>query len=308
MNTGIHDATNLAWKLAGVLKGWLHESVLDTYETERCASAQHLIQLDRDIASLISGKIPSHFQAPPGADVNDYLEQVFTANASFTVGLGVSYAENVLNRHASDVRIPSAELVGHRAPDVALVTPGAAFPRRLYELIPYSGRFWILVFSGQLEDAFAGKALNGSCASRYLEFKQAVDAPDAFTRYSAPAFSFLTIPLGKGALQSAETLGDQPMGTSAYDTTGDAYSRYAVDPTQGGVIVLRPDGIVGTAAPLSANGCATLKVYFSSIVQSSKSDGPPTASGLPKTVGEISLEGHDEKLDISTSSGSLSVV
>lgn len=35
MNTGIHDAHNLAWKLAGVLQGWAGPGLLDTYEPER---------------------------------------------------------------------------------------------------------------------------------------------------------------------------------------------------------------------------------------------------------------------------------
>jgi hypothetical protein len=35
MNTGIHDAHNLAWKLAAVLKGWVDPSLLETYESER---------------------------------------------------------------------------------------------------------------------------------------------------------------------------------------------------------------------------------------------------------------------------------
>ncbi|SFO94976.1 2-polyprenyl-6-methoxyphenol hydroxylase [Actinomadura madurae] len=35
MNTGIADADNLGWKLAGVLAGWAPDSLLDTYETER---------------------------------------------------------------------------------------------------------------------------------------------------------------------------------------------------------------------------------------------------------------------------------
>ncbi|MGW3186084.1 FAD-dependent monooxygenase [Kitasatospora sp. NPDC001119] len=34
-NAGIQDASNLAWKLAGVLQGWADERLLDTYETER---------------------------------------------------------------------------------------------------------------------------------------------------------------------------------------------------------------------------------------------------------------------------------
>lgn len=34
-NTGIHDAHNLAWKMAAVLKGWAGEALLDSYDAER---------------------------------------------------------------------------------------------------------------------------------------------------------------------------------------------------------------------------------------------------------------------------------
>jgi 2-polyprenyl-6-methoxyphenol hydroxylase-like FAD-dependent oxidoreductase len=36
-NTGIHDAHNLAWKLAAVLNGWAGDDLLDTYHEERHA-------------------------------------------------------------------------------------------------------------------------------------------------------------------------------------------------------------------------------------------------------------------------------
>ena len=39
MNTGIHDAHNLAWKLAAVLDGWAGEGLLGTYEAERRPAA-----------------------------------------------------------------------------------------------------------------------------------------------------------------------------------------------------------------------------------------------------------------------------
>ncbi len=35
MNTGVQDAHNLAWKIAGVLRGWADPALLDTYESER---------------------------------------------------------------------------------------------------------------------------------------------------------------------------------------------------------------------------------------------------------------------------------
>jgi 2-polyprenyl-6-methoxyphenol hydroxylase-like FAD-dependent oxidoreductase len=43
MNTGIGDAVNLAWKLAGVLHGRAGASLLDTYEPERIAFARRLV-------------------------------------------------------------------------------------------------------------------------------------------------------------------------------------------------------------------------------------------------------------------------
>jgi 3-(3-hydroxy-phenyl)propionate hydroxylase len=44
MNTGIQDAFNLAWKLAGVIKGALKETVLESYHIERHPVAQALIK------------------------------------------------------------------------------------------------------------------------------------------------------------------------------------------------------------------------------------------------------------------------
>jgi putative polyketide hydroxylase len=43
-NTGIHDAHNLAWKLAFVLKGYAPERLLDTYATERKPVAEFTVE------------------------------------------------------------------------------------------------------------------------------------------------------------------------------------------------------------------------------------------------------------------------
>ncbi|MFX9150271.1 FAD-dependent monooxygenase, partial [Acinetobacter baumannii] len=44
MNTGIQDAFNLGWKLAGVVKGELNPSVLESYHAERHPVAESLIK------------------------------------------------------------------------------------------------------------------------------------------------------------------------------------------------------------------------------------------------------------------------
>ncbi len=44
MGAGIRDAMNLSWKLAGVVNGWLPDSVLSTYEQERKPHVRYLIR------------------------------------------------------------------------------------------------------------------------------------------------------------------------------------------------------------------------------------------------------------------------
>ncbi|KAJ7151211.1 2,4-dichlorophenol 6-monooxygenase [Mycena filopes] len=112
MNTGLHDAVNLGWKLAGVLGGLYSEDILDTYSSERRASVEQMINLDKDIAALISGKIPDHFHAAADADPNEYLGKVFADNASFTTGLSISYNANQINRLPTSQA--SAVQIGHR--------------------------------------------------------------------------------------------------------------------------------------------------------------------------------------------------
>jgi 2-polyprenyl-6-methoxyphenol hydroxylase-like FAD-dependent oxidoreductase len=48
MNTAIHDAYDLGWKLAWVLRGWAEPSLLDTYETERRPVGLHNVARTRN--------------------------------------------------------------------------------------------------------------------------------------------------------------------------------------------------------------------------------------------------------------------
>jgi 2-polyprenyl-6-methoxyphenol hydroxylase-like FAD-dependent oxidoreductase len=56
MNTGLQDAYNLGWKLAGVLRGDAAVALLDSYEAERQPVAQRLLQTtDRAFRLVVSG-------------------------------------------------------------------------------------------------------------------------------------------------------------------------------------------------------------------------------------------------------------
>ena len=54
MNAGIADAANLAWKLAGTLKGWASPRILDTYNAERQPITDQASVLITDIARQVT--------------------------------------------------------------------------------------------------------------------------------------------------------------------------------------------------------------------------------------------------------------
>ncbi|MGF6478382.1 bifunctional 3-(3-hydroxy-phenyl)propionate/3-hydroxycinnamic acid hydroxylase [Paraburkholderia sp. JPY419] len=72
MQTGMRDAFDLGWKLAGVLKGTLPEQLLDTYEAERRPNAAFYtglaVQLGRIIKQELSEEEQAALNAPPPPD------------------------------------------------------------------------------------------------------------------------------------------------------------------------------------------------------------------------------------------------
>ncbi|WP_327098542.1 bifunctional 3-(3-hydroxy-phenyl)propionate/3-hydroxycinnamic acid hydroxylase [Nocardia vinacea] len=76
MGAGVRDAVNLTWKLAGVLRGELPDSVLDTYEAERKPHARTMIRLAKltgmtmtnggEIGNRLRGLIAPHLRRVPG--------------------------------------------------------------------------------------------------------------------------------------------------------------------------------------------------------------------------------------------------
>ena len=62
MNTGIQDAINLGWKLAGVLNGGMDPAILDTYHTERAPVGRTVLRFtDRAFRAATSTRAPYRF-------------------------------------------------------------------------------------------------------------------------------------------------------------------------------------------------------------------------------------------------------
>ena len=233
MNTGIHDALNLIWKLSGTLKGWYKPSVLATYSSERLAAAKHLIAIDVDASSLISGNVPNKYRSL-GLSADDVLAKLMTDNMDFSCGLGVKYAASFLNRKPQTTTL----LAGSRAADALIRGPGLNIPFRLQEsLINAQPSAWtVLVFVGYPT----------STATQISALREHL------TRISGQRKAMLrlaTISVSPAGNAWA-AFGGPAVGRLFFDADGSAHARYGVNLTSGAVVGIRPDGIIGFATDI----------------------------------------------------------
>ena len=252
MNTGIHDACNLAWKLSMVLNGLAPYSLLNTYESERLPNVQKLIDYDKDISRLMTMQLPVGWKGDPNADPNEILGIVMDEASTFTSGLSIAFDLNVLNARGSieTTAKPAPVSPGQRGPDVQLQKPGTNEATRLHKETPNNARFHVVVFAGEPEQT------SGSLKA----FSQAFERSNVFTDARLP-ISWLTIPAKSGP-SAFELLGIMPFGKVFYDEKQTAHARYGIDMKRGGVVVLRPDGWVGTATALRGDTIMELETYF----------------------------------------------
>jgi putative polyketide hydroxylase len=133
-NTGIHDAHNLAWKLAAVLKGVANPMLLESYDNERRTVARH--SLDQALARLRAWFKDAEKRLPPPVEmVEDYdvvLGQLYPAGALIA-------EEGATDRAFEKARELSAR-PGSRAPHLVLERNG----QRMSTLDLFGNRFVLL--------------------------------------------------------------------------------------------------------------------------------------------------------------------
>ncbi|AEO70419.1 uncharacterized protein THITE_2121849 [Thermothielavioides terrestris NRRL 8126] len=85
MNTSMHDAWNLCWKLNLAVRGLAKPALLASYEEERRKIALDLVNFDYEHANQIAG-----------GDA-EALAENFKTNVRFISGVGADYGENAIN-------------------------------------------------------------------------------------------------------------------------------------------------------------------------------------------------------------------
>jgi 2-polyprenyl-6-methoxyphenol hydroxylase-like FAD-dependent oxidoreductase len=106
MNTGLQDAYNLGWKLAGVANGQLNEKILNSYAAERMPVAKRLLSTTDKLFSMIMSD--SWFAGLLKRWIMPAVLKLAWGNKAIRVGffkqvsqIGISYRDSAINLHVS---------------------------------------------------------------------------------------------------------------------------------------------------------------------------------------------------------------
>ena len=286
MNTGLHDAVNLSWKLAGHIKGWFAGSVLDSYTAERRPIAHKIIEQDKIISVLTGGEIPEAFKSDPNVDPHKLLTDTYKKNASLNTGLGVTYPPDSLTIVHSKSQKEYKVLPGERGPDALLQRPGTHIPIRLLSLLKNYGRFTAILFCGDPSNN------SNSIKKRRLYLNDR----GSFKEYPETLCSQMTIiASANDAGSPAERLGSDFYGPTFYDVDGSAHARFGVSLEKGAVFLLRPDGTVGTAFDVE-DGAAASKYFGQFVIEAGENrlhdQKPEDCDENFPAKGEIDIDGE----------------
>jgi 2-polyprenyl-6-methoxyphenol hydroxylase-like FAD-dependent oxidoreductase len=129
MNTGIDDAANLSWKLAGVMAGWGGAELMDSYEIERRPIALRNTDAAREYAKSVGSiDLPNSLEenSPRGEQARRQVEKIIDEfgeeYASLGVQLGARYDNSpIILRDAEPppnnlVKYEPSSVPGGRAP------------------------------------------------------------------------------------------------------------------------------------------------------------------------------------------------
>ena len=301
MNAAFMDAANLAWKIHHVESGFADRSVLRSYEAERRKFAQGLLDFDNAYVALMSqdtnGKTANVLElissAINGGSNDSEFLRMFKASRELVSGYGVVYGPGTYNwspDHAA--RSPGFNPSG-KGPPIGRIMPHVNVRRvtdankvALDLVIPFNGSFRIFLFAGDhLKNRHAIHVL-GKRLQRRNSFFQTHLRPDVgcvsemeqdnphshlfsiCTIFAAPRVEVDIVTWLPDVLARyrdhiyADDLRDvrYPGAQAA------AHVKMGLDETDGGIVVVRPDGYVGCSIQLEDGNVSAdaLDAYFKS--------------------------------------------
>ena len=271
MNVSMQDAFNLGWKLASVLEGRAAPELLRTYNTERHAIAQELIDFDKEWSQIIASppKDPAHPELG-GVDPEE-LQAYFVKSGRYTAGLATHYAPvTALTAPATHQALARGFTIGMRFHSAPVIRLADAKPVQLGHAARADGAWRLYAFadtSGQrlrqlaafLAESPKSPVRRFTPTGSYMEMDidSVIDVRAVFQQghreLKVNELPSLLLPRkGCFGLIDYEKVycPDLRNGPDIFDLRG-------IDREQGAMVVVRPDQYVSNVLPLDAHEALT---------------------------------------------------
>lgn len=285
MNVSMADTYNLMWKLNLVLKGLASPKLLQTYREERLPLGQQLVDFDRSFAAIMSGRTPP--PPPEGTEAAEMaLESIGKAYQLIIHGIHVIYPPSCITLSLGDEKVhakpyfekaemPPGIVTGMRMPSYQVTKHCDLGITQLATSFKSDGRFKVVVFAGDVSRRVKMQRIK-VLATKMEEIVQTYEISG-----EQPSTVINTIVVHT-ANPLVVNLLDFPAVCRIYDDTKgynydnvfcaretkdrfgqtivSAYDKYGVDPGEGRIVLLRPDGYVAYQGPLGDT--QALQTYF----------------------------------------------
>lgn len=154
MNTGLQDAYNLAWKLAGVINGQIRENILDSYASERMPVARTLLKTTDQAFNIVMSKswftrLYRQWILPNLLNLAWKSTRLKTFFFKVVSQIGITYRESNINLHLSKSTKVKA---GDRVPYLKVYDEKKEIETDLHEWCAKPG-FTLIVF-GKFDEMF----------------------------------------------------------------------------------------------------------------------------------------------------------
>ncbi|GHE08239.1 FAD-dependent monooxygenase [Klenkia taihuensis] len=263
MNVSMHDAWNLGWKLAAVLRGVAPPELLHTYTAERQVVAQELIDFDRRFAAL--------FSRPPEESDPGEFERYFVQQGRFTAGVATRYRPSPITSADAHQELATGFGVGTRFHSAPVVRLADARPVQLGHAARADGAWRLYLFADR--DGSALRALCEQLAGPGSALRRHTPAgwdPDAVLDVRAVLqqhhhdVEVGSLPAVLRPVKGPLGLVDQEKVYCPDTRAGDVFDLRGVD-RDGCAVLVRPDQHVAHVLPLTAH--AELTAFLAGVLR-----------------------------------------
>jgi phenol 2-monooxygenase len=267
MNVSMQDAFNLGWKLVSVLEGRAGPELLRTYNVERHAVAQRLIDFDKEWSKIMASppKDPNHPEQG-GVDPAE-LQAYFVKSGRYTAGVATHYPQaTALTAKATHQELAKGFTIGMRFHSAPVVRLGDAKPMHLGHAARADAAWRIYAFADasgrrlrELADFLAESAKSPirRFTPRGADIDSVIDVRAVFQQghrdLKVEALPSILLPRkGRFGLIDYEKAftPDLKNGPDVFDLRG-------IDREKGAIVIVRPDQYVANVLPLDAHEALT---------------------------------------------------